>query len=600
MVPLQELMINSFLLPGDVGNYYYGQGHPMKPHRIRMTHNLLLNYGLYRKMEIYRPHKANAEEMTKYHSDDYIKFLRSIRPDNMSEYSKQMQRFNVGEDCPVFDGLFEFCQLSAGGSVASAVKLNKQQTDIAVNWAGGLHHAKKSEASGFCYVNDIVLAILELLKYHQRVLYIDIDIHHGDGVEEAFYTTDRVMTVSFHKYGEYFPGTGDLRDIGAGKGKYYAVNYPLRDGIDDESYEAIFKPVISKVMETFQPSAVVLQCGSDSLSGDRLGCFNLTIKGHAKCVEFVKSFNLPMLMLGGGGYTIRNVARCWTYETAVALDTEIPNELPYNDYFEYFGPDFKLHISPSNMTNQNTNEYLEKIKQRLFENLRMLPHAPGVQMQPIPEDAVQEDSGDEEEDDPEKRISSRCWELNSAGRSPKPSGIHELFMRMQGLDPILTPGFIPLGLWGHPKSNPWAWDFVEPPESPGRGWSFPSGSAPGFDLCDLNPFPPPCWDFIGQSTAGSLLPGDFHIGKNSGFQGRIPGVAECWDRILGRILGVIPAVENGVFYPAWPLGSGRQIWQWEAGSKAAVRSRHPTVPNPSCPCDLGALGMNSEMQQVPK
>ena len=86
-----------------------------------------------------------------------------------------------------------------------------QAADIAINWAGGLHHAKKSEASGFCYVNDIVLAILELLKYHQRVLYIDIDIHHGDGVEEAFYTTDRVMTVSFHKYGEYFPGTGDLR-----------------------------------------------------------------------------------------------------------------------------------------------------------------------------------------------------------------------------------------------------------------------------------------------------------------------------------------------------------------------------------------------------
>uniref|UniRef100_A0A2K6PSA4 Histone deacetylase 1 n=1 Tax=Rhinopithecus roxellana TaxID=61622 RepID=A0A2K6PSA4_RHIRO len=195
---------------GDAGNYYYGQ-----PHRIRMTHHLLPNYGLYRKMEIHHAYKANAEEMTSHHSDDYIKFLHSIRPDNMSEYSKQMQRFNIGEDCPVFDGLFEFCQLSTGGSVASAVKLNKQQTDIAVNWAGGLHHARKSEASGFCYVNDVVLAILELLKYHQRVLYIDTDIHHGDSVEEAFYTTDRVMTVSFHKYGEYFPGTGDLRDIGA-------------------------------------------------------------------------------------------------------------------------------------------------------------------------------------------------------------------------------------------------------------------------------------------------------------------------------------------------------------------------------------------------
>jgi len=394
---------------GDVGNYYYGQGHPMKPHRIRMTHNLLLNYGLYRKMEIYRPHKATAEEMTKYHSDDYIKFLKSIKPENMSEFNKQMQRFNVGEDCPVFDGMFEFCQLSAGGSVAGAVKLNKQQTDIAVNWSGGLHHAKKSEASGFCYVNDIVLAILELLKYHQRVLYIDIDIHHGDGVEEAFYTTDRVMTVSFHKYGEYFPGTGDLRDIGAGKGKYYAVNFPLRDGIDDDSYEKIFNPIISKVIEVYQPNAVVLQCGADSLSGDRLGCFNLSLKGHAQCVEFVKKFNLPLLLLGGGGYTIRNVARCWTYETSVALNSEIPNELPYNDYFEYFGPDFKLHIQPSNMQNQNTPDYLDKIKQRLYENLRMIPNAPGVQMQPVPEDGIAEES-DDEDDKPnsaEQRISIR-------------------------------------------------------------------------------------------------------------------------------------------------------------------------------------------------
>lgn len=400
---------------GDIGNYYYGQGHPMKPHRIRMTHNLLLNYGLYRKMEIYRPHKANLDEMTKYHSDDYIKFLKTIRPDNMSEHTKHMQRFNVGEDCPVFDGLFEFCQLSTGGSIAGAVKLNKQQTDVAINWAGGLHHAKKSEASGFCYVNDIVLAILELLKYHQRVLYIDIDIHHGDGVEEAFYTTDRVMTVSFHKYGEYFPGTGDLRDIGAGKGKYYAVNFPLRDGIDDESYEQIFNPVVSKVMEVYKPNAVVLQCGADSLAGDRLGCFNLSLKGHAQCVNFVKKFNLPLLVLGGGGYTIRNVARCWTFETAVALDSDIANELPYNDYFEYFGPDFKLHISPSNMANQNTNDYLEKIKQRLFENLRMLPHAPGVQMHPIPDDAPVLGESDIDEDvEPDRRISIRASDKHVA------------------------------------------------------------------------------------------------------------------------------------------------------------------------------------------
>ena len=95
--------------------------------------------------------------------------------------------------------------------MGGAYKLNRQTADICINWAGGLHHAKKSEASGFCYINDIVLCILELLKYHPRVVYIDIDIHHGDGVEEAFYTTNRVMTVSFHKFGEYFPGTGHIK-----------------------------------------------------------------------------------------------------------------------------------------------------------------------------------------------------------------------------------------------------------------------------------------------------------------------------------------------------------------------------------------------------
>jgi len=160
-------------------------------------------------------------------------------------------------------------------------------------------------------------------------------------------------------------------------------------------------------MELYQPSAIVLQCGADSLSGDRLGCFNLTLKGHAKCVEFMKSYKLPLMLLGGGGYTIRNVARCWTYETSVALDVDIPNELPYNDYFEYFGPDFKLHIAPSNMANQNTPEYVDKIRSRLLENLRMLPHAPGVQMADIPEDGVNINQDEAvENSNPDSRVNS--------------------------------------------------------------------------------------------------------------------------------------------------------------------------------------------------
>lgn len=152
----------------------------------------------------------------------------------------------------------------------------------------------------------------------QRVLYVDIDIHHGDGVEEAFYTTDRVMTVSFHKYGEFFPGTGHISDVGNNEGKYYAVNVPLSDGMDDISFGILFRSIIQKVMEVYQPDVVVLQCGADSLAGDRLGCFNLSVRGHADCLRYLRSFNVPMMVLGGGGYTIRNVARCWCYEVCCA------------------------------------------------------------------------------------------------------------------------------------------------------------------------------------------------------------------------------------------------------------------------------------------
>jgi histone deacetylase 1/2 len=336
--------------------------------------------------------------MTQFHTDEYVDFLQRVTPDNMDNYSKEQGKYNVGDDCPVFDGLFEFCGISAGGSMEGAARLNRNRCDIAINWAGGLHHAKKSEASGFCYINDIVLGIIELLRFHQRVLYIDIDVHHGDGVEEAFYTTDRVMTVSFHKYGEYFPGTGELRDIGVGQGKYYAVNFPLRDGITDRTYKSVFEPVIGAVMEYYKPQAVVLQCGGDSLSGDRLGCFNLSMRGHANCVRFVKSFNLPTLVLGGGGYTMRNVARTWAFETGQLIGMDMSPTLPYNDYYEYFAPDYDLDVKPSNMDNANSQEYLEKIKNSVIENLRRTA-APSQQMMEVPRDPLLNGIDEEAEDE---------------------------------------------------------------------------------------------------------------------------------------------------------------------------------------------------------
>jgi histone deacetylase 1/2 len=209
------------------------------------------------------------------------------------------------------------------------------------------------------------------------------------------------MTVSFHKHGEFFPGTGDIRDIGHGKGKYYSVNVPLRDGIDDESYHSIFQPIINHVMLWYRPGAIVLQCGADSLAGDRLGCFNLSSGGHSRCVEFIKKFGLPVLVLGGGGYTIRNVARCWAYETAVCVDRSLADEIPFNDYFEYYGPDYSISVPSNNMTNLNSPEYLEKCKSRILENLRHCQFAPSVQMHSVPSDMFGNDETeqfDEKED----------------------------------------------------------------------------------------------------------------------------------------------------------------------------------------------------------
>mmetsp|Transcript_25494 Transcript_25494/g.83940 ORF Transcript_25494/g.83940 Transcript_25494/m.83940 type:complete len:430 (-) Transcript_25494:607-1896(-) len=397
-----------------VGSSYYGPNHPMKPHRLCMTHHLVLAYELHKHMQVYRPRRSYPREMMDFHSADYIDFLSRVTPDTQEENLEQMQRFNLGEDCPIFDNLFPFCQMYTGGSVDGATRLNHGLCDIAINWSGGLHHAKKQEASGFCYVNDLVLAILELLKHHPRVLYIDIDIHHGDGVEEAFYLTDRVMTLSFHKYGDYFfPGTGNIKDIGLKRGKYYSVNVPLHDGLDDNSFRALFRPIISKVIEVYKPGAIVLQCGADSLANDRLGCFNLSLDGHADCVKFVKRFGIPLLVTGGGGYTKSNVARCWTYETAALLEQPVSSDIPEHDFYhEYYADaNYKLKVHPHQVIdNNNGKTYLSHVRGIVLQQLATLERAPCVLMQEMPPDTMlPEYSDDLVEPNPEERSGGRVF-----------------------------------------------------------------------------------------------------------------------------------------------------------------------------------------------
>lgn len=304
--------------------------------------------------------------------------------------------------------------------------MNEGYYDVAINWSGGLHHAHRDRVSGFCYINDIVLGILELLKYHPRVLYIDIDVHHGDGVQDAFYLTDRVMTVSFHKYGNmFFPCTGPLDDIGIGPGKYCTVNVPLKDGIDDLAYHQLFKPIIKEIVDTYRPTAIVLQCGADSLKLDKLGCFNLSHAGHGECVRYVTSLGLPTLVLGGGGYTVRNVARAWTYETGVICGrgpdlakARVPDTI---DYYETFAPDYMLLPQvPPQYENKNTRVYLEQITSTVLTNIRKLQGAPSVTMKYFPSPSLLYSKTEaEEKAEPDPDVRGSDVEMTSAAVSEK-------------------------------------------------------------------------------------------------------------------------------------------------------------------------------------
>jgi histone deacetylase HOS2 len=413
----------------EIEKHHFGHAHPMKPWRLTLAKGLIMSYGMHAAMDTYVSRQATREEMEDVHSEEYLNYLKTAKvamPDD--DYPKD---FNLGgSDCPIFEGLFNYCSMYSGASIDAARKLCNNESDIAINWSGGLHHAKKAEASGFCYVNDIVLAILQLLRKHPRVLYIDIDVHHGDGVEEAFWSTDRVMTLSIHKYDglNFFPGTGDIDRTGpdneGNPGAHHAINVPLSDGIDDDQYVFLFKTIVRMCVERFQPTAIVLQCGADSLAGDRLGRFNVQVQGHGACVTFCKSLKIPLLLVGGGGYTPRNVARAWAHETSIAIGCDatlnpiIPEHTPYRSHFRHdtIFPTLE-QILGDPRPNKNTKKKVEEIVQSITEQLRFVNAAPSVQSTVIPPDLAGL------KDDVEDKLREEKEEYDEMLRSDKEQGL---------------------------------------------------------------------------------------------------------------------------------------------------------------------------------
>ncbi len=320
----------AFVYEDALAGHVLRNDHPMRPIRLKYTYDLLNAYGAFDggDSRLVRPRAATESEVQLLHSPDYLAAVRSLSM-GLAGYPAERYGFSAAGDNPVYAGMYDAALLSAGASLVAAELLMNQQVDVAFNISGGLHHAAAGHASGFCIFNDPVIAIKYFLAQGRRVAYVDIDAHHGDGVQDAFFDDDRVLTISMHESGRFlFPGTGFAAEMGAGAGQGYAVNVPLYPYTEDGVYLWAFREVVLPLIKGFAPDVLVTQLGIDSYHTDPLTHLQVTSRGFVAAVTEFANLKLPWLALGGGGYDLGAVARCWTLAYGVMLGEGWPDRVP--------------------------------------------------------------------------------------------------------------------------------------------------------------------------------------------------------------------------------------------------------------------------------
>ena len=318
----------AFIYDPKVSQHVLREGHVMRPTRLRYAYEMLEAYGAFKESRLVAPRHATEEELLWFHSPDYVRGVAAI---SRGDSGATPERYNFSElgDNPPYPGMYEASTLSAGGSLVAAELVAKGEVDVAFNVAGGLHHAAKGYASGFCIFNDPVIAIEYLRRRGLRAMYIDIDCHHGDGVQAAFYDTNEIMTVSLHESGRFlFPGTGEVDELGDGKGRGFSVNVPLAPFTTDEVYTWAFDQVVPPLVAIFQPDVLVTQLGIDTHYDDPITHMKLTVQGHGGIVQALGAMAKKWVALGGGGYDMAAVARGWTLDYGIMMGVDLPDEVP--------------------------------------------------------------------------------------------------------------------------------------------------------------------------------------------------------------------------------------------------------------------------------
>jgi len=302
-----------------------------------MTYELLRAYRAWENdaSQLLAPTMATEQELALWHTPDYIDAVRRLGAGDRS-VAAWKYHFAPGDN-PVFPGMYESEALKAGSTLLAARLLLEREVDVAFSFSGGMHHAMANYASGFCVFNDPAIACKWLVDQGARVVYVDIDAHHGDGVQAAFYDDPRVMTISLHESGHYlFPGTGFVDELGSGPGKGTSVNLPLLPYTEDEVYWYAFQAIVPPLIARFEPDVLVTQLGTDTHYRDPLTHMQLSTAGYVAVVQAFRDIELPWLATGGGGYHVGTVARSWTLAYGIMSDQRFPDQIP-DDYAEAYG-----------------------------------------------------------------------------------------------------------------------------------------------------------------------------------------------------------------------------------------------------------------------
>ena len=310
--------------------YDFGPAHPLKPTRLKLTFELMKEAGLVESpnVKVVDPRYATEDELRLFHTQTYLDFVKRA--------SGVGRGFLDSGDTPAFKGCYEASALATGASLKAVDLVMSGEVSHALNISGGLHHAHPDRASGFCIFNDPAISIAYLKKKYglRKILYLDVDAHHGDGVMYGFYSDGAVLDIDFHEDGHHlFPGTGFPDEIGEEQGRGLKLNVPLPPFTNDEQYLPLFREIVPTAVRKFKPEILLLQCGADSHANDLLAHLQITTKTYVEVARIIHELAHEvaggrLVVFGGGGYNQANVARAWTLVAAALCQASFPDVTP--------------------------------------------------------------------------------------------------------------------------------------------------------------------------------------------------------------------------------------------------------------------------------